>query len=74
MIMPKDDPRWMALLKGQIQHQFRFVAAAMMVSKCQRLVVFDPSPQNVDKTLDDLHAYFTKFENMVKDDLNMIFT
>jgi hypothetical protein len=74
MIMPKDDPRWMALLRGQIQHQFKFVAAAMMVSKCQRLVIFDSSPQNVDKTLNDLYAYFTKFENMVKDDLNTIFS
>jgi len=74
MIETKENPRWIALLKGDIHHtHFKFVAAAMMVSKCQRLVAFDTSPQGLKKSLDELHAFFTKYENLVKDDLNAIF-
>jgi hypothetical protein len=71
MIAPKEDSRWTALLKGQLQHQFQFTSAAMMVSRCQRQVSGDPSSQA--KSLDELHAFFTKFENIVSEDLKAIF-
>jgi hypothetical protein len=74
MIAPKTDPRWMNLLNGKLQHKFQVVAAAMMVSKCQRQVARDPSPQSMQKTLDELHAYFTNFENLVTNDLKVIFS
>ena len=73
MIPPKDDPRWLELLKGQIRHQFQLASAAMIVSRCQRQVFVDPSPQTIQKNLDELHAFFTKFENVAGDDLVGIF-
>jgi len=74
MIAPKDDPQWEKLLCGDVQHQFQLASAAMIVSRCQRQVMRDPSPQTVKKNLDELHAFFTKFENVVSDDLAEIFT
>jgi len=73
MIAPKEDPKWTALLRGEIQHQFQLASAAMIVSRCQRQVFGDPSPQTVTKNLDELHTFFSKFENVAGDDLNAIF-
>jgi hypothetical protein len=44
-----------------------------MVSKYQRATALDASPQGIRKSLDELHTFFTKYENLVKDDLNAIF-
>jgi len=73
MIVTKENPRWEELLTGKVKHQFRLVSAAMMVSKCQRSVQSDPSPQTIKKNIDNLYAFFTKFENVVCDDLKDIF-
>jgi hypothetical protein len=73
MIPPKEEPRWVDLLKGRVQHQFQLASAAMIVSRCQRQVSGDPSPQTIGKNLDELHAFFSKFENVASDDLNAIF-
>ena len=73
MIPPKEDPRWVELLKGQIRHRFQLASAAMIVSRCQRQVFGDPSPQTIQKNLDELHSFFTKFENVASDDLIGIF-
>jgi hypothetical protein len=73
MITPKEDPKWAQLLKGQIPHSFRILAGAMMVSKCQRNVAKDPSPQTVKKHIDELHTYFSQHEKAFGDDLRAIF-
>jgi hypothetical protein len=73
MIVTKENPRWEELLTGKFKHQFRLASAAMMVSRCQRSVQGDPSPQTIKKNIDDLYAFFTKFEKVVYDDLNEIF-
>jgi hypothetical protein len=73
MIVAKENPRWEELLTGKIKHQFRLASAAMMVARCQRSVQSDPSPQTIRKNLDDLYAFFKKFENVVYDDMKDIF-
>jgi argininosuccinate lyase len=73
MVPPKENPKWAELLKGQIQHKFAVAPAAMMVSKCERSVHRDPSPQNLEKNVGDLHAFFVKFEKLVSNDLVEIF-
>ena len=72
MIASKDDPRWEKLLLGQLQHQFQMASAAMIVSRCQRQV--HNEPQSLRKNIDELHAFFSKFENVVSDDLKAIFS
>jgi predicted transcriptional regulator with HTH domain len=73
MVPTKENPKWAELLKGNIQHKFTVAPAAMMVSKCERSVHRDPSPQNLEKNLVDLHAFFTKYEKLVSNDLVEIF-
>jgi hypothetical protein len=34
----------------------------------------DPSPQTFKKNLDEMYAFFAKFENVAGDDLNAIFS
>jgi hypothetical protein len=74
MIPPKEDPKWTDLLRGQVQHQFQLASAAMIVSRCQRQVFGDPSPNTINKNVDELYAFFSKFENVAGDDLNAIFS
>ena len=74
MIEPKDHPRWKELLTGQIQHQFQLASAAMIVSRCQRQVARDSSQQAYEKNLDEMYAFFTKFEHVVSDDIKAIFS
>jgi hypothetical protein len=74
MIASKDDPKWLELLSGGIVHQFQLASAAMIVSRCQRQVSRDPSPQTIEKNLDEMYSFFTKFENVVTDDLRAIFS
>lgn len=74
MIASKEDPKWKELLSGRLQHQFQLASAAMIVSRCQRQVSRDPAPQTIEKNLDEMYAFFTKFENVVKDDLRAIFS
>jgi|GEM_PF-1397662 len=73
MIVTKENPRWEELLTGKVNHKFRLASAAMMLSRCQRSVQNDPSPQTIKKNIDDLHAFFTKFENVAHDDMREIF-
>ena len=72
MIAPREDPRWEELLTGRLKHQFQMASAAMIVSRCQRQV--HNEPQSLRKNLDELHAFFSKFENVVSDDLKAIFS
>ena len=73
MITPKEDPKWAQLLKGQIPHRFKAVSGAMMVSRCQRSVQMDPSPQTLKKRIDELYDFFLQHERALGDDLKEIF-
>ena len=73
MLAAKEDPKWEEILTGKIKPQFRLASAAMMVSRCQRQVSSDMSPQNIKKNIDDLYAFFEKFEHVISDDLKEIF-
>jgi len=73
VITSKEDPRWTQLLKGQISHHFKHVSGSMMVSRCQRKVLGDPSPQTISKHIDELHTFFSQHESAFSDDLKAIF-
>jgi len=73
MFVAKEDPRWEKLLTEQHDHHFQLTSAAMMFSRCRRQVQIDGSPQNVRKNIDELYAFFEKFESLLKNDLNAIF-
>jgi len=73
MIASKQDPRWEELLKGNISHQFKQVSSAMMVSRCQRKVIGDLSPQTISNNIDELHNFFSQHESTFANDLKEIF-
>jgi len=73
MIPSKDDPRWKDLLTGRTQHQFKVASAGMCVARNQRHVQQDPSPAAMGPCLDDVHAFFEKFERILGEDLKALF-
>lgn len=73
MIPPKTDPRWKHILTGSLQHSFKVTSAAMCISRHQRHINHDPSPETLAKSLDDVHAFFTRFESILAEDLQSLF-
>lgn len=73
MIPPKSDPRWKDLLTGRCRHQFKLASAAMCVARNQRHVIQDSSPQMIEKCVDEIHTFFSKFESIAAEDLDAIF-
>lgn len=74
MIPPKTHPAWKALVKGERSHPFKALSAAMCVSRIVRFVQKEGgSPAAVELAVEDLHAFFTKLEGTLGEDLKAIF-
>jgi hypothetical protein len=73
MIPDKSDPRWKDILTGKIDHHFRFVAAGMCVSRNMRSVEAEKTQENMQRAVTELHTFFTKYEQIAKDDLETVF-
>ena len=73
MFVSKEHPKWEDLLTGKIKHHFHLVPAGLMVSKCQRRVSLDSSPQSIKKNIDELYGFFSTHLNVVNNDLKAIF-
>lgn len=67
------DPRWEALVRGTVKHNFVLLGSGMLMARLARETERDPSPQNVKKCIDEAYAYFQKYETVSKDDLDAIF-
>lgn len=73
MIPPKNHPKWSALVKGDIKVQFNVFAGNMMLSQCQRKIARDPSPQSVNACIEEIHSFFSKYENIYSKELSSVF-
>lgn len=71
MIPGKQHTTWRALITGQRKHDFKCVPAGLMVSRITR--DYAKKPGAIDVLVDELHAFFTKFEPALKDDLPQLF-
>jgi len=71
MIPPKTAPCWKALLTGQTPAKFKMAALAMCVARNQRQALQDPA--SLDKCVDEVHLFCTKFERLVEQELNVVF-
>ena len=69
MNLDKNDPKWKKLLDGEIKKEFKLVAAGLCVSRNQREYRMDHTPATLSKCVDDLIAFFSKYEKLVSDDL-----
>ncbi len=74
MIPPKSHPAWRALVKGERAHSFKALSAALCVSRIVRFVQKEGgSPASVELAVEDLHAFFTKLEGTLGEDLKALF-
>jgi hypothetical protein len=74
MVPPSDDPRWRALLDGSVTHEFKSVPAGLMVSRLKRQVGNDGSEANWEKSIQEMRAFFEKYEHITTYDLTAIFS
>jgi len=73
MIPAKEDKRWEDLVTGKINHHFKCIPAALMLSQITRKVKNNSSQYIIQKSIDDIHYFFDKFESILKEDINEIF-
>ncbi|WP_260676201.1 hypothetical protein [Xanthomonas graminis] len=73
MIPSKSHPKWVPLLRGDTKLQFKVFAGNMMLSQCARKLKSDASPQTVQACVDEAHAFFSKYENLYKAELQAHF-
>jgi len=71
MLPPKNDQRWKDLLTGKITHQFKAFSAGMCISRLCREVKKDPA--NMPMALDEIYAFFVKYEAIATEDITAIF-
>lgn len=73
MLPPKTDFKWKQLLIGEMNYQFKAVAAGLIVSRLSRSVKQDTSTENINKCIDEVYTFFIKYEKVFKDDIEAIF-
>ncbi|SEP64582.1 hypothetical protein SAMN04488038_10166 [Solimonas aquatica] len=73
MIPPKSHPKWAALAKGEVKVQFRVFAGNMMLNQCQRKLAENGSAETLRACIDEVHAFFTKYERIYAAELETLF-
>ena len=73
MVPYASDPRWKVVLLRKSSHKFVSATAGMMFARLQRSLASDPSPENLQTCVDQAHAFFTKYEVVMKDELVSLF-
>jgi len=73
MVPNASDPRWNVVLLRNSSHHFVSATAGMMFARLQRSLASDPSPQNLQTCIAQAHAFFTKYEAVMKDELVHLF-
>ncbi len=71
MMPDKSDSRWKALVQGKISHNFAFVAAGLCVSRNQRALRMNMTDEA--KAVDDVYAFFEKYQKVLSGDITAIF-
>ena len=74
MVPAKTDTRWRDLVTGKVQHQFSFLGAKLLVTRISIRMMRDSSEEAIQLSIDELHAFFTKFPQMVEDDVRRLFS
>lgn len=71
MLPNKSDPRWLALLTGATNYKFSNAAVSMLMFQLKSKVRTDNA--NIAQHVAEMHTFFTKYENVLKDDIKVIF-
>lgn len=73
MVPPKTHPKWSALLQGRFDYKFSNAAASMLLFRIKCDLKKDPSPFALSKAIDEMHAFCTKYQVHLQQDLKNIF-
>ena len=73
MVPDKNDSRWKQIVKGELSREYKTVAAGLCVARNQRAYRMDSSPATMDKCVDELVAFFTRYEKLAAEDLAGLF-
>jgi len=74
MLPPVTHPRWAALLQDRFEYKFSNASASMLLFQLKCDLKKDPSPAALAKAIDQLHAFTTKYERMLRTDLTVLFS
>ena len=73
MLPDKRNEKWKSLINGGIKHEFKVMAAGLMVSRLQRDINKNNSTENYQKCIDEAYNYFSKYEKLFESDIKSIF-
>ena len=73
MIPSPLDSKWRDLINGVIKHNFKCVPAGLMLARLNRESKKDNSVANLEKLVNEAHAFFNKYEKILMDDVKAIF-
>jgi hypothetical protein len=73
MVPDPSDPRWRVVLLGKSSVQFASTTASMMFARLRRSIAVDSSPANLQSSIVQAHAFFSKYETAMKDDIARLF-
>ena len=73
MLPPKTSSIWKEIVLGQKQFQFKFLAAKILMSRILLSTKNDPSPQNIDRCINEVYVFFVKNEKIAQYDIQQIF-
>ncbi len=74
MVPEKSHPLYRQLVTGESSHAFQVFSANMCISNNQRKVrASGNDPAVIEEAVNDLHAFFVKFESVFGDELKKFF-
>jgi hypothetical protein len=73
MLPSKNDPKLRKLVTGELSHDFKAVAASMMLSRLRRSIQADGGEANILACIEEFHAFVQKYEKVMDADMSAIF-
>lgn len=73
MIPPINHPKWKELVTGAKKYEFQSLGVKIMMSRVLLHTSKDLSPDNIKKSIEEVHSFFTKNEAHNQKDLQLIF-
>lgn len=73
MVPAKTHPKWAALVQGRLDYRFSNAAASMLLFQLKADLRANPAPSALAGAIDQLHAFFTKYDRMLQSDIAAIF-
>lgn len=73
MLPTKNHTLWVKLVTGQSGYRCQAVPASMMLARVIRSTQRDQSPENIQRCVDEIYNFFTRYERVLEQDINAIF-